>query len=117
MLMNDEHSEALRALIGKAWANPEFKAQLINDPKQHLVNAGLIDASTLDDPLQIVRVHEGNLPAKTNDDELTFWLPTPPVAGGKLTDDLLEKAVQALEKGPYVKTACCDITVAPSVFD
>src|SRR6266436_7939012 len=111
-----ENKDAVRKLIARAWADPGFKQELIEDPEAKLNEAGISH-----DGLRKWRVFEGDEPPVSNSEVAYFFLPNPPCEGGRSEEELLR-----LASGPGVTsiaqcktnmdTCCCDITVAPKLF-
>ncbi len=107
--MDRQHKDSLRKLIAKIWSDPEFKAQFLKDPKQHLNEAGIPFPD--DRSLTVL---------ENTADNVHLILPEPPTEGG-LTDDQLNQTgffeVYRSASPGLGSTPCCDITVAPSMFD
>lgn len=121
-MSEDTLTDSARKVIVRAWADPEFKQQLIRDPKKHLAEAGLLEANLLADPATNVTVYEGPKKSSWETSFPSLWLPPKPELGANVNDELLAEATQFLLRGcsavPYspMTTCCCDITVAPRIF-
>lgn len=118
----DKLTDSARKLIARAWADPEFKQQLIKDPKRHLAEAGLLEDNLFTDPAVNVTVYEGPRKASWEVPFPSLWLPPKPQLGESVTDELFAEATEfllracsAVPNSPMT-TCCCDITVAPRIF-
>lgn len=94
--MDLDKTLALKQLITRAWADPAFKNKFDKNPKEVFEEYGFS--------------FDGRTP---------ITIPEPP-GHGELTLEDLKRAgffENAAFDGPVrVKTTCCDITVAPSLF-
>ena len=122
MSIDESLSDAARKLIARSWADPEFKKQLLKDPKKHLGDAGLLEPNILSNPLTKVAVYEGAKRPPWAEQFPHLWLPPKPVLGNTVTEEMLGDAVESLLRAcsavPHspMTTCCCDITVAPRIF-
>ncbi|WP_391486681.1 hypothetical protein ACD631_16270 [Alteromonas macleodii] len=121
--MNEEQfKNSARNLITKAWADPEFKDQLIQDPKYHLEAYGLLEKAIAEDPNVTVTIYEGERKASWELDFPNFWLPPKPDLGEEITEVTLTQSIEYLMRAcsavPHspISTCCCDITIAPKIF-
>jgi hypothetical protein len=117
LIADQSRRDAMRRLVGRAWADPEFMEQLRRNPKRYLAEAGLLEANIVEDHTRTVRIVENPADAK---DPLDFILPARPSFGDELTEDQLDRALERMDptaSNTPMTTCCCDITVAPSVFD
>jgi hypothetical protein len=116
MVEQSKRANAVMKLIGRAWANPEFREQLVADPKRYLVEAGVLTA----DDSRTVKVIEGPKGEPDTSSTVYFLLPPrpPSVELGELSEAQLHK-LHPYGPGAGVSptSCCCDITVAPRLFD
>jgi hypothetical protein len=112
-----EHRDAVRRIIARAWADPDFKANLINDTKRCLEEGGVSCDS------RRWEVVEGSEPRKSTEDVAFFHLPPSPFSTDAVTDEQLLNietlaacTAHASQCPSPMTTCCCDITVAPSLF-
>ncbi len=74
-------------IIARAWSDPDFKAQLLNDPKATLVGYGIDLPAGLD--LKIV---------ENTADTMHIVLPAEPSQAGDLSDDDLQNLAGGKQK-------------------
>ena len=117
MLQTTEEKDALRKLISRAWADPDFKRSLISDPVRVLTAAGI----AIDEERQW-KVVEGDHAPVSDTTNAYFYLPLPP-SDSSISDDELMRMSNAASCSSFttncrtnLHTCCCDITVAPRLF-
>jgi hypothetical protein len=124
--MKGKIKDEARKLIARAWADVDFKAALIKNPRQVLAQAGLLEPEVRDDPSWNVAIVEGDSPDQVRKEAkskiMEFWLPRRPTLAAEISDEQLERAssLMATLGCPPTMTptsCCCDVTAAPSVFD
>lgn len=119
MVSKKEHLDAFRSIVGKAWADPAFMVELRNDPKRVLGAAGVLEQNIVNDPgrnVKIVDRHEDAV------DQLHVFIPPRPSLGGDMAEEQVAIAFERLSMGPAtmsngVTSCCCDISVAPRLFE
>jgi len=114
--------EAARDLIAKAWADPDFEQQLVDQPKICLAQAGLLEPGLVNDPACTVSVVRDVAHLNSDPSAFIFHLPERPSLGNKLSEADLERAIERLARSTVqtqspMSTCCCDISIAPNSFD
>lgn len=81
-----DHNELriLGKVIYRAWEEPDFRARLVSEPRQVLVDAGF---AIRDDVTVTVKEGDTGLPYKVSDTEVVLPLPEPPEDLSDLEDE------------------------------